>query len=67
MTISKEVRRLEPTPKHDTNGKGKATHPAEPEAETKSSERNPEASKKKKHIVQDLLGDFSEQTGASFG
>ena len=58
---------MEPTKKRDPKGTGKANKPAEPDPKSKDPERNPEELEAKEDIVQDLLGDFSEQTGASFG
>lgn len=58
---------MEPTKKRDPIGTEKANKPAESDPTTKDPERNPEALEAKEAIVQDLLGDISEQTGASFG
>jgi len=58
---------MEPKRRQSGEGISKADKLAELEPETEPSEKIMEAPKDAELIVQDLLGDFSEQTGASFG
>ncbi len=58
---------MEPTKKSSAKVRSEAKELTEPDPKTRDIEWNPEASESTEEIVQDLLGDFSEQTGASFG